>query len=188
MNAPRLVRYADTPEIAWKNGGGVTRQLAIHPPQATAAEFEWRVSIARLDESAPFSEFAGIERCLAVLQGELRLSRAGTEPQTLHERSAPITFAGDTPSHGEVLRGPVLDLNLMYQATRWRASMSRLDLAGGSVRVLPSCILCSLARQDVQLAGRHIELELYDLLMPAGADLLALNAAFSAYRLQLEPR
>ena len=37
----------------WKNGGGVTREVAKSPSQAPF----WRLSIANVDQEGPFSSF-----------------------------------------------------------------------------------------------------------------------------------
>ena len=48
--------------MPWKNGLGVTAQIAIHPPGATLADFTWRISSAEVRGSNPFSNFAGTPR------------------------------------------------------------------------------------------------------------------------------
>ena len=70
-----LIDLGRLPEIPWKNGGGSTRQLAIHPPQASLDDFAWRISCARVRGAGPFSAFPGIQRSLALLEGELLLQR-----------------------------------------------------------------------------------------------------------------
>jgi environmental stress-induced protein Ves len=50
--------------VPWKNGGGTTRQLAVGPADATADDFLWRLSIARIDAPGSFSVFSGIDRTI----------------------------------------------------------------------------------------------------------------------------
>ena len=50
----------------WKNGGGVTREVAKSPSQAPF----WRVSIANVDQEGPFSSFEGLDRILTVIEGK----------------------------------------------------------------------------------------------------------------------
>ena len=51
----------------WKNGGGTTTEVAAFPPGAPLENFGWRVSIAQVARSGPFSLFPGIDRTLALL-------------------------------------------------------------------------------------------------------------------------
>jgi environmental stress-induced protein Ves len=50
----------------WKNGGGVTREIACHPPQAGMQNFDWRISIAHIGSDGDFSVFTGSSRCSRV--------------------------------------------------------------------------------------------------------------------------
>src|SRR5262245_22690010 len=124
--SPHIVRYAHVAPTPWKNGLGATVQLAIHPTGASLETFDWRISIARLDRSAPFSVFPGIDRWLVVLAGEMILYREGLDPLALTAQSDPIHFSGEVSAKGDVLQAPVLDLNVMYRADRWRATMRRV--------------------------------------------------------------
>jgi environmental stress-induced protein Ves len=43
-----IIRFAELRPEPWRNGGGVTRELASHPKVASAQDgaWDWRVSIA----------------------------------------------------------------------------------------------------------------------------------------------
>ena len=43
-----IIRFAELKPEPWRNGGGVTRELASHPKAASAQDgaWDWRVSIA----------------------------------------------------------------------------------------------------------------------------------------------
>jgi environmental stress-induced protein Ves len=166
--ARRIVRYAQVTSTSWKNGLGLTRQLAIYPENASAQSFEWRLSIAQLTQTAPFSVFAGIERCLAVLEGAMTLQRAAAAALKLTPHSSPVCFSGEVEVSGVVEHGPVLDLNLMWQATRWQAVMRRLEHSDAFSELAPfdGVMLCSLrSALQLQLGDAPITLGLYDLLL-----------------------
>ncbi|EGD04024.1 hypothetical protein B1M_13530, partial [Burkholderia sp. TJI49] len=55
-----LTRAADLVASPWKNGGGVTREIAAFPPGAALDAFAWRVSVADVGAAGPFSRFDGI--------------------------------------------------------------------------------------------------------------------------------
>ncbi|MFN9927385.1 MAG: HutD family protein, partial [Phenylobacterium sp.] len=59
-----LLRAADRLAVPWKNGGGITRELAVWPPGASFDDFVWRVSMAEVHQDGPFSSFPGVDRIL----------------------------------------------------------------------------------------------------------------------------
>ena len=164
--SPTIVRYAQQAPMPWKNGLGATTQLAIFPAAATLESFEWRISIARLDLSAPFSLFPGIERWLATLEGEMTLLREGFAPSRMTSESAPIRFSGELPAAGQVVRGPVLDLNVMYRASSWNATMRCVrDTDAREIALAAHSVVCSRSPSlAVELNGARFELGLYDAL------------------------
>ena len=59
-----LIPYAGLVAAPWKNGGGCTTEIAIAPPGASLDAFEWRISLATIAASGPFSAFPGVDRTL----------------------------------------------------------------------------------------------------------------------------
>ena len=107
----------------WKNGGGSTREIACWPPGAGLDDFDWRVSIASVAASGPFSRFAGVDRTIMLLKGDgLRLQAPGLDHllDTLH---APFAFSGDVALNCTLLGGESIDLNAMSRRTRGRAGL-----------------------------------------------------------------
>jgi environmental stress-induced protein Ves len=115
---------SDRVSAAWKNGGGVTWQVASEPPGA-GFEFDWRISLAQVAADGPFSSFPGVDRILTVLEGAMRLSLTGRAPIVLDQTSAPFGFAGDDDCAAEVI-APVVDLNLMVRRDSFRAEVETL--------------------------------------------------------------
>ena len=62
----QVVRLEDVFATPWRNGGGVTRELAAWPQ---AADWTWRMSVAEVGQSGAFSIFDGVDRWFAVLAG-----------------------------------------------------------------------------------------------------------------------
>ncbi|MBM3986021.1 MAG: hypothetical protein FJ296_10095, partial [Planctomycetes bacterium] len=67
----RVLRAADARRVPWRNGRGVTEELALAPPGASfeRGDFDWRVARATVAQAGPFSAFPGFERVLVVVQG-----------------------------------------------------------------------------------------------------------------------
>lgn len=128
---PRIIRAADCRRMPWKNGGGETTEIAVSPAGAGLDDFDWRVSMARVETSGPFSSFAGIDRTLAILEGQgMVLEIDGREPVTLTVGAAPLSFPADVPTFAELTAGPITDLNVMSRRGHLTHSVSRLDVAG----------------------------------------------------------
>lgn len=122
-----LLSAADRVAVPWKNGGGITYEVAAWPPGADFDSFDWRVSMAEVRVDGPFSSFPGIDRIMAVLEGRLRLCVEGQPPALLSWRTPHAAFPGDAPTRAKVEAGPVLDLNVMARRGRIRPTLDRLD-------------------------------------------------------------
>nr|MBP1190485.1 environmental stress-induced protein Ves [Frigoribacterium sp. PvP032] len=57
-----VLRAASRPVVPWRNGAGTTTVVA-----EGSASCSWRVSVATISRSAPFSDFAGVDRLLMPL-------------------------------------------------------------------------------------------------------------------------
>lgn len=118
------LRAADRSPQPWKNGGGVTREVAVSPPGSRHDRFDWRVSLADISSPGPFSRFDGIDRVLAVTHGTLRIAIAGDAPILLGERDPPRAFSGIVPVLAEPCGDvPVRDCNLMVRRSFGRGTM-----------------------------------------------------------------
>lgn len=116
----------------WKNGGGVTREVAAQPPGAGMDGFDWRVSIADVGTDGPFSLFPDIDRTLTILSGGgIALDIDGGAHDLLPGR--PFAFPGDRPASATLLGGPVTDLNVMSR----RGTVSHQVTALSAGRILP---------------------------------------------------
>ena len=113
--------------MPWKNGGGETVEIAVGPAGAALDAFDWRVSMAHVASSGPFSRFPGVDRTLAVLEGSgIRLSVPGREAVPLRRDTPPFGFSGDDPAEAELIDGAIEDLNVMTRRASHRHRLSRL--------------------------------------------------------------
>ncbi|HTV68557.1 MAG TPA: HutD family protein [Rhizobiaceae bacterium] len=153
----RILRAADHRVMPWKNGGGTTTEIAVYPEGAGLDTFEWRVSMARVETNGPFSAFPGVERTLAVLDGEgIRLEIEGQKPIELTKRSKPLGFPADVKTSAELLGGAITDLNVMTRRGTWKHTVervalrerTRIELFSGATLVLASEGGASVAHSD----------------------------------------
>jgi hypothetical protein len=135
----RTVHLADIPATPWRNGGGLTRELASSPGDGA---WRWRMSVAEVTASGPFSRFDGITRWFAVLKGAgvaltVRTPSdsddAGACEHRLTATEPPFCFDGGASTHCELLDGPTQDFNLMVTDGCLPARMVRVQ---GDLHVL----------------------------------------------------
>jgi uncharacterized protein len=122
-----IVRLTESPAQAWKNGGGLTRELLAWP---SASDWRIRLSVADVTANGPFSAFEGVQRWFAVLEGDgvcLTVDGAATE---LHPTSPPFAFAGDASTDCALLGGPTQDFNLMLRGPSGRLQRVRGQAQG----------------------------------------------------------
>jgi len=117
------------PATPWKNGGGSTREVASWPPGAGFDDFDWRVSIAALAASGPFSRFAGVDRVITLLEGEGVQLRGEGIDHRLAEPLMPFAFRGDAAIDCTLLGGASSDFNVMTRRDRLRAELRVLRRA-----------------------------------------------------------
>jgi len=125
--ATRRIRLADIAPTPWKNGGGVTREVATgeRPDSGAggAQDWGWRVSLAEVAADGPFSIFAETDRVIAVIAGKgMDLLRPDGTTLAL-EPFQPVRFAGEEPFEGQLRDGPVRDLNVMVRRGLFAAEM-----------------------------------------------------------------
>jgi hypothetical protein len=125
----RVLAAADRRAVPWKNGGGVTREIAAYPVGSDMQTFEWRVSTAVVAANGPFSVFGGVDRTLALLDGEgLNLQVGGAAPLLLSPDHDPFEFPGDVAASATLVGGPATDLNVMARRGAWSARVQRRSL------------------------------------------------------------
>ncbi|MCW2799711.1 MAG: hypothetical protein JWQ70_1183 [Aeromicrobium sp.] len=104
-----VIRFVDAAPTPWLAGGGVTRELLRHP--SSGDRFDWRLSVADVTTSGPFSPLPGIDRVLTFCDGPaMAITVAGRRHDLV--RWEPIAFSGDATTYGHVA-SPTRDLNVM---------------------------------------------------------------------------
>jgi environmental stress-induced protein Ves len=110
--------------MPWKNGGGLTEEIATRPADAGLDDFELRVSIAEVARDGPFSRFPGIDRTITLIEGAgMRLAR-GDRDIVMRTPFEPYAFSGDVPIDCALIDGPIRDFNVMVRRHRGRGSVT----------------------------------------------------------------
>jgi len=120
--------------MPWKNGAGTTAEIAIDPRDATVGgPFRWRLSIADVERSGPFSAFPGYDRTIMMIAGRgMDLAVGDQPPHRIGRPFEPFVFSGDEPADCRLVDGPIRDFNLMAARSSLRSRLTVLHLDGGS--------------------------------------------------------
>ena len=106
---------------AWKNGGGVTHEIATDAP-----DWGWRLSIAEVASDGPFSRFDGMARILTVITGAgLDLHHA--DGVIAARPMQPVAFSGNMAIDCHRVAGLVHDFNVIYDPKRYAARVEVLQ-------------------------------------------------------------
>lgn len=140
--------------MPWKNGGGVTLEIATDPVEADLDSFLWRLSLAHVSRDGPFSRFAGVDRTLTVLSGEgMDLFMPGTETQRLTRDSPPFAFSGDFAVDAALIDGRIEDFNVMSRRGRASHRVERRLISGTTAIACSTSVAFALALAPVTLQG-----------------------------------
>ncbi|MDP2386095.1 MAG: HutD family protein [Bacteroidota bacterium] len=127
--------FAEQPVNKWS--GGITRQLAIYPFNASLEErdFIFRISTATVEtETSLFSKFPGFQRILMILEGELKIDHKGHHTKKLKPFETDA-FDGSWETTAE---GMVVDFNVIYSGKIKTAEVKKFELSKNKKQILGS--------------------------------------------------
>jgi len=125
-----IIRFSSIRPEPWRNGGGVTREIARHPRAGTSPDgsWDWRVSIAEVGSAGAFSPFPGMERVISVIDGELLVLTVDGVEHAM-EKYRPFRFSGDASSSSKLPTGDIRDLNVIARRGVFKGYLSILELS-----------------------------------------------------------
>ncbi len=167
----RLLRFADYPIVPWRNGKGLTREVAASAvpmtstnrdpggedlPPVPAPTPAWRISMATVDSEVPFSDFGGLTRVLGVVDG-------GGIELTVDGRMSSLRcgetfgpFAGGAPASARSLGGAALDLGLIFDPMRTRGELTAIGAGGRDIVGLIWFVVALVDGLEVSLNGTPV--------------------------------
>jgi uncharacterized protein len=150
-----ILTPTDYRRMPWKNGGGVTTEIAMHPLGAGFDSFAWRVSVADIEQGGAFSVFEGVDRTLVLLTGAgMRLTGDG-EPLELRATFEPVSFSGDRNLACSLVDGPVRDFNLMVRRGSARGEIVVRHEGGGAIAPADTYVCYAAAGASECLLAGH---------------------------------
>lgn len=149
----RILRRDDYRKMPWKNGKGVTEEVASFPDGAGLDDFGWRLSIAHVAEDGPFSVFPGIDRTITLLVGKGMMLDLPGERVALEPNGAPFSFSGELKIASHNVSGETVDFNVMTRRGVYTHKVTRISAGEvmGKALTFLLCLEGELAIQGSQL-------------------------------------
>jgi len=150
----RIIRKPELREGRWRNGLGVSWDIASQP--RGAEDFGWRLAVARIDGDVPFSHYAETDRIFTLLEGEgLDLDFEGKPSLAVHERFVPHAFPCDVPAFCKLVKGPSRALNLFMKRGVWTAD---IDILSSNAEIgHPGTLLIHVLQGRAAVDGEELE-------------------------------
>lgn len=126
----KILRADQYTTVPWRNGGGTTREIVVHRDGNLHADFLWRLSIATISQSGPFSVFDGVDRTIALLSGTGMALETPDETIRVTAEAASLAFKGELPIVCELIDGETVDLNAMTRRGFYSHTMRRERIVG----------------------------------------------------------
>lgn len=151
-----VLRFDDLVPVPWKNGMGITREIAVTPAGASMESFLWRVSIADVDTASPFSSFPGVDRTIVLLDGDgFTMTLDGSQQHALTQPCVPFAFAGEARVDVTLAGGATRDFNLMVRRGAHRGAVDAVELTAPAT-LSDHCVLVHLARGKAHIDGQAL--------------------------------
>jgi uncharacterized protein len=187
----RILRSSNYQSMPWKNGGGVTNEIAAFPEKADLASFGWRISMAVVSSNGLFSTFPEIDRTLTILDGDgLWLTLGELERRRLDQLSEPLFFPADIPTSADLVSSPVTDLNVMTRRSVFTHRVQKLIYREPLVLTLTadvSVIFCAAGAIEIMSQGEATQLAQNDcaLFQKSDATSCTLQGSGKAYLIEI---
>ncbi|NUT70271.1 HutD family protein [Pseudarthrobacter sp. C4D7] len=166
----QIIRFAELKAEPWRNGGGVTRELARQA--APDGGWDWRVSIADVAKAGDFSAFPGMERVLTVIEGELLVLTVDGAEHPM-EKYRPFRFDGGAATAAKLPTGDIRDLNVITRAAAYKGYTSIIELSKKRAHPVFGGQLGVLLQGQAKVGGstgEPLELGRYDAVVGSDSD------------------
>jgi len=149
MSRVTILSPAGYRRMPWKNGGGVTVDIAFEGEV-------WRFSRTPITTAGPFSDYAGYDRLQVLIAGTGLVLEAPEGELDLRRPFQPVRFAGETPITSRLEAGPVEVINLLGDRGRVRLDLAVM-VAGDTQRLGPGLhfAYCPAGEAMLRLSGEN---------------------------------
>ena len=187
----RHLAFAKYRAVPWRNGGGITSEIAVEPEGATVdTRFLWRLSLARIDRSGPFSAFEGYDRTIALVTGAgMKLDFGARGSARVDKLMQPLAFSGEWAPGCELLGGPTEDFNVMTDRARIRHRVECVEAgpAPRAVTAAPTLAIFTPSGGKLVVDGETVQMAARDTVIAEGVSAASLASGGLSLAIRLFP-
>ena len=137
--------------MPWRNGLGSTVEL-IRQDLPEGEGFAWRISMADVTQDGAFSNFAGYDRCLLLLEGNGITLQCSAGQHFLQRPLQAAHFSGDDETVATLTAGPIRDFNVMTHRRFCTARVTSCEnTQGETLDIDANVVLIYAVDGDVQV-------------------------------------
>lgn len=114
--------FRDHVSMPWPNGAGITYEVVRSPE---SGDFDWRISLADIDNDCPFSVMPGIDRGIVLMEGGHMVLANADESIRVDELVA-FNYPGEVAFDCALPAGPAKDLNIMSRRANFTSKTTVL--------------------------------------------------------------
>ncbi len=160
--------------VPWKNGGGITHEIAR---SAASAVPSWRLSVATIERDGPFSDFSGYDRTIVPIAGEgFVLTIDGEREVRLDRLFEPFSFAGESHVACALVRGTSRDFNVMTRRGAYVQRVRAVALVDRPLLLQGTFVFVAAGMAEATAGGACVRASQGDTLALAEDDRPALRA------------
>ena len=113
----------DLIRMPWKNGGGITTEIAKGGQYSNDGDWGWRISKAVVATDGPFSIFGGIDRTISIIEGSGMDLYYQDGRQIALNLFEVVEFDGGIALEGKLRDGPIKNVNVMVDQNSISANL-----------------------------------------------------------------
>lgn len=145
--AIEIIRWEHLVATRWKNGGGTAVDITTASAVTAPDGFDWRINVATITRSGPFSHYPDIDRDLRVLEGgPVELLVDGCSPRTLAAGQSGYRFAGDVPTFARLIGEQCRVFNVLTRRNTYESQVRDLDVTRPATIAPAGNVLVGLVR------------------------------------------
>ena len=185
----KVIRFADVKATPWINGGGSVNVIAAgalghngDPRLEPGNQWDWRLSLASVEQPGEFSRLPGIERILTVVDGgPLQLTIGGSHH--LVPALRPFAFDGGAVTTAVLPSGPVRNLNLMCRAGQIEGNVTIAPVHGSLLQPQQAAVLLA-----GQASVGAVALRRFDTVFTSGTSPVLMRGKGTLALVEIRPR
>ena len=144
--------YRDHVSMPWPNGAGVTHEVVRFPIDG---EFQWRISLADIENDCPFSVMPGVDRGIVLMEGQ-HMVLANADEFIRVDELVVFNYPGEIAFDCNLPYGPAKDLNIMSRRANFTSQTAVLGPRSHRINAKDDTHILVGLRGETTIAGEKL--------------------------------